>query len=167
MTGLKLIAIGVVLSLTSVLQAQVSLSINFGTPPQWGPDGYPGVRYYYIPDVEAYYDIHSSQFIYFAGGKWIYRSNLPRQYRSYDLYNGYKVVMTDYQGNSPYTHFNEYKTKYAKGHMGQGQKTIGMKPGNGNNKIKIHSKSISTKNGVEGNNKNSKKGHNSGGKKGK
>jgi len=59
---------------------------------------------------------------------------LPRQYRNYDLYNGYKVVMTDYRGNAPYTYYKEHKRKYAKGYHGEHQKTYGNRPekGNGN-----------------------------------
>lgn len=113
-------------------QAQVSVNVNIGSPPLWGPVGYTEVQYYYLPDVEAYYDVHSSMFIYFAGGAWIHRASLPSRYRSYDLYGGYKVVMTDYRGDAPYTHFKEYKTKYKKGYHGPAQKTIGEKPGKGN-----------------------------------
>ena len=79
--------------------------------------------------MEAYYDVQSSLFIYYDGGAWIYRTHLPSQYRDYDLYYGYKVVMTDYRGDTPYTHFNEQKIKYAKGYRGKLQKTIGEKPG--------------------------------------
>ena len=42
-----------------LLQAQFSLSVHFGPPPPWGPAGYASVRYYYLPDIEAYYDVQS------------------------------------------------------------------------------------------------------------
>ena len=51
-------------------------------------------------------------FIYFGGGKWIRSRNLPNQYRNYNLYNGYKVVLNDYHGSRPYTHFKNHKVKY-------------------------------------------------------
>lgn len=136
MKNLKLLAIGAVLFLSNAMSAQTSININIGSPPQWGPMGYDNVRYYYLPDVEAYYDINSSMFIYYQGGGWIHMAYLPQQYRGYDLYGGYKVVMTDYRGNRPYVHFAEYKRKYAKGYRGNSQKTIGHKPGNGNSKSK-------------------------------
>ena len=131
MKTLKLIVIGIVLFLASTAQAQVSVNVNIGAPPMWGPVGYTDVQYYYLPDVEAYYDIPSSMFIYYDRGAWIHRSYLPARYRNYDLYRGYKVVMTDYRGKAPYTHFKEYKVKYAKGYRGQAQKNIGEKPGKG------------------------------------
>ena len=140
MKTLKLIVIGVVLFLANNLQAQVSVNINIGSPPKWGPVGYPEVRYYYLPDVEAYYDVQTSMFIYYGGKKWIHRKHLPTQYGNYDLYNGYKVVMSDYRGNTPYIHFKDYKIKYAKGYRGKEQKTIGMKPGKENNNAKMNDK---------------------------
>jgi len=131
MKSLKLIGFGIVLFLACTLQtqAQVSLHINIGSPPQWGPEGYSEARYYYLPDVEAYYDIHTSMFIYFGNGVWIHRSYLPERYRNYDLYDGYKVVMTDYHGNYPYVHFRDHKMKYARGYRGHKQRNIGHRPG--------------------------------------
>jgi len=131
---LKLKIIGMILFLSSMTQAQVSVNVNIGSPPLWGPIGYTDVRYYYLPDVEAYYDIQTSMFIYYGGGLWIHGAYLPGVYRNYDLYGGYKVVMTDYHGNSPHDHFHDHKKKYAKGYHGKPQKTIGSKPGNGNSK---------------------------------
>jgi hypothetical protein len=111
------------------LAAQTSVNVTIGQAPQWGPMGYNNVRYYYLPDVEAYYDLNSSMFIYYGGGVWLYRSYLPSHYKQYDLYKGYKVVMTDYRGETPYTHFKEHRVKYKKGYRGPAQKTIGQKQG--------------------------------------
>ena len=131
MKALKIIIAGIVLFLSGIVNAQVAVNVNIGSPPPWGPAGYSEVRYYYLPDVEAYYDVHTSMFIYNTGGAWVHRKYLPRQYRSYDLYGGYKVVMVDYRGNAPYVQFQEHKTKYARGYHGQAQKTIREKPGKG------------------------------------
>jgi len=148
MKALKIIVFGLVLFLAGTVNAQVSVNINLGTPPLWGPVGYTEAQYYYLPDVEAYYDVPSARFIYLDGGNWVHRTYLPRQYRGYDLYNGYKVVMTDYRGKTPYVHFKEYKVKYAKGYRGGPQKSIGNRPdkgkasyspkGNGGKKDKGH-----------------------------
>ena len=62
MKKLKLIAVGIVLLVSSSIQAQVSLSVNIGTAPSWGPAGYSNVDYYYLPDIEAYYDIRATLF---------------------------------------------------------------------------------------------------------
>lgn len=125
----RFVAIGILLFLASILQGQVSVNVNLGSPPPWGPAGVTPVRYYYLPDVQAYYDVPAARFIYYNGGVWVHRAALPERYRTYDLYSGYKVVMTDYHGSTPYTNFNQHKIKYAKGYRGQPQKTIGPHPG--------------------------------------
>jgi len=130
MKTLKLIIAGIILVASGSIQAQVSVSVNIGTPPPWGPAGYAHIEYYYLPDIEVYYDIPASQFIYFTGGKWIRSGYLPHQYRHYDLYSGYKVVLTDYHGHKPYKNFKNHKTKYYKGYKGKPQKTIGPKHNN-------------------------------------
>lgn len=108
-------------------QAQVSVNVNIGNAPDWGPAGYSNVEYYYIPDVEAYYDIKASQFIYYGNGRWVRARYLPSQYRNYDLYNGYKVVLNDYHGRTPYVNYKVHKVKYHKGYKPSKQKTIGYK----------------------------------------
>ncbi len=118
MKTLKLIIVGLFLLLSNLSQAQVDVSINIGSPPPWGPPGPPEVEYYYLPDVESYYDVRSSQFIYYNGSVWIRSKHLPSRYRNYDLYNGYVVVLNDYHGRTPYTHFSHHKVKYHKGHKG-------------------------------------------------
>jgi len=126
MKTIKLLIAGFLFFITAAAFSQVT--IVFGTPPAWGPSGYNSVQYYYLPDVESYYDVQNSRFIYYERGAWVRRANLPYRYRKYDLYSGYKVVMTDYRGNSPYVHFKEYKVKYKKGYKGPPQKSIGPKP---------------------------------------
>ncbi len=121
-----------VLFFGSAAKAQVSAHISIGTPPQWGPAGYSDVRYYYLPYVEAYYDVKTSMFIYFEGRSWVHRSYLPSRYKNYDLYGGYKVVMKDYHGDAPYYKHREYRALYAKRYREPSQKTIGERPKRGN-----------------------------------
>lgn len=132
MKPIRLLIIAIAISFGGILQAQVSMNVKVGSPPMWGPAGYNNVQYYYLPDVYSYYDVPSSKFIYYEGGKWVRKSNLPSKYRNYDLYSGYKVVLTDYRGNSPYAHYKQHKTKYAKGYRGKHQNNIGSNPGHGN-----------------------------------
>lgn len=125
MKTLKIITFGIFLFISSTIHSQVSINVNIGSPPQWGPVGYTEMEYYYLPDIEAYYDVRATQFIYFGGGRWIRSSRLPRQYRNYDLYGGYKVVLNDYHGRTPYAYFDRHKVKYCKGDRGKPQRTYG------------------------------------------
>ena len=135
MKNLKSVVLGMLLFMTMDVNAQATVNVSIGKPPSWGPAGYSTVRYYYLPDVQSYYDVHTKHFIYLHNGNWIRRSYLPSRYRGYDLYGGYKVVMKNYKGNSPYKHYGYHKANYKKGYKGHGpQKTIGHKPGKGNAK---------------------------------
>ncbi len=137
MKKLKLILIGASLLSSMMVNGQVSVKVDNHSLPQWGPVGYAGERYYYLPDIETYYDIRSTLFIYFNGSQWISKTDLPEQNANYDLYLGYKVVMRKYKGDKPYNTFKKYKVKYKKGYKGKSQKNIGVKPKNDQIKVKI------------------------------
>ena len=94
---------------TSELQAQVGFSVNIGVQPVWGPVGYEHVDYYYLPDVDAYYDVPARVYVYNEGGVWVRRSSLPPAYVNYDLYHGYKVVVND---PNPWLRHTVYHDKY-------------------------------------------------------
>ncbi len=158
MKNIKSILIAAILLMGVVVRAQVSVNINIGSPPQWGPVGYAEARYYYLPDVEAYYDVHSSMFIYFGDGVWLHRVSLPSRYSHYDLYGGYKVVINDYHGDTPNIHFHNHKVKYKKGYRGKEQKTIGNRPGKSKSNTgpkKGSEKQVSKSNSNQSNNKKS------------
>ena len=123
MKSLKIVLVALFLIIAGTSGAQVSFGISIGTPPLWGPVGYSDARYYYLPDVEAYYDINAAMFIYLDGGNWVHRRDLPGRYGHYDLDHGYKVVMTGYHGDRPYSNFNEHRRTYSKGYRGAPQRT--------------------------------------------
>jgi hypothetical protein len=99
-------------------QVHVSLGINLGLQPAWGPTGYDHVEYYYMPDIEAYYYVPSHRFYFYEGGNWVGRTSLPTRYRDYDLYNSYKIVLNE---RTPWRNHKSYRGKYAsyKGRSGQ------------------------------------------------
>ena len=133
MKTIKLLTLALILAFAGSAYGQFSINVRIGTPPSWGPAGYSGVRYYYLPDIETYYDVQNSSFIYLSGNRWIHSRNLPARYRNYDLNRGYKVVMTDYRGNTPYINFRDHRMKYAKGYRGAEQHNIGERKDNRNN----------------------------------
>ncbi|WP_367866863.1 hypothetical protein [Pedobacter sp. WC2423] len=101
--------------------AQINVNVNIGSQPLWGPVGYDHVDNYYLPDIESYYNVPKRQFSYREGSRWISSSSLPPRYSSYDLYNGYKVVVNS---SNPYRNFNSDKVKYAKYKKVRNQKVI-------------------------------------------
>jgi len=109
---LLMAAIGIAsLAAAAPAKAQVSLSINIGSQPQWGPTGYDHVDYYYLPEVESYYYVPTRQFVYLRNNRWIHARNLPSRYRNYDLYGGRKVVINSPR---PWLRHHTYRTQYVR-----------------------------------------------------
>jgi hypothetical protein len=91
-------------------QVRVNLNVNLGSQPQWGPTGYDHVDYYYMPDLDMYYNVPNRTYTYNQGGRWMTVNSVPAQYRNYDFYKGYKVVVNE---QSPWNHNDNYRTRYA------------------------------------------------------
>jgi hypothetical protein len=127
----------------TLAQAQVSVNVNLGVPPVWAPADRVEAQYYYLPEIDAYYDVPSSRFIYVNNGNWIRSSNLPYRYRNYNLQSGKVVYLTDYKGSKPYVYHKKHKTQYVtvnnvnRAEFNNGN---GAKNGNGNGKGKGNKK---------------------------
>ncbi|WP_448702247.1 hypothetical protein ACFGVR_07935 [Mucilaginibacter sp. AW1-3] len=91
-------------------QFKISLGINIGSQPTWGPTGYDHAEYYYMPDIGVYYDVPHQQFVYRNGNSWTRATSLPPRYHNFDLNRGYKVVLNE---PTPYLHDNVYRNRYA------------------------------------------------------
>ena len=57
--------------------AQIRFNFNIGLQPIWGPVGYDRVENYYLPDIDAYYNIDSRQYTYIIEGRWVTTFLLP------------------------------------------------------------------------------------------
>jgi len=79
--------------------------------PHWAPPVYPGIRYYYLPDIECYYDIHSREFIYLDHARWMYSPTLPYMYPGFDLNNCFVIIVNSniYQ---PWMHHQYYVSHF-------------------------------------------------------
>jgi hypothetical protein len=110
MRHLLVLIVAVFLSSTALAQISINLGFNVERQPVWGPTGYDHVEYYYLPDMEVYYNVPQHMYYYNEGGRWIGRSSLPSRYRGHDLYNSYKVVMNEPR---PYLNHNTNREKYA------------------------------------------------------
>ena len=69
-------------------------------------------RYYFYPNLDAYYDIKFSVFIYKQNGEWIKKERIPPNYRGYSLFNNYKVTLDDYFGEKPFEYIAEHRKKF-------------------------------------------------------
>ena len=99
------------LALPNAVEAQVSVQVNIGHQPVWGPSGYNYARYYYLPEIDVYYDVVTRRYTYFQGRRWVTKSRLPGMYRHIDLYRTYKVVVND---RNPWNNHRYYRTNYGR-----------------------------------------------------
>jgi len=95
---------------TNRSQAQVSVSVNIGNQPAWAPEGYDDAQYYYIPDMDVYYDVPAHQFVYMNNRRWVRTAVLPANYRRYDLYKVHKVAIND---RNAYRNYDRDRRQYA------------------------------------------------------
>ena len=95
-------------------KAQINISINIGSQLDWGPSGYNHVDYYYLPDINAYYNVATAQYVYLIGNRWHFANRLPNRFSNYNIYNAYKVVVNrayPYQNNQyDIQHYGQYKS---------------------------------------------------------
>jgi hypothetical protein len=108
----RLLLLIVALFLTSTVDAQLRINLNFNIDrqPIWGPTGFDHAEYYYLPDIDVFYNVPQQKFYYNQGGRWISNSSLPSRYHSFDLYSSYKVVVNE---PTPYRNAQKYRTQYA------------------------------------------------------
>ncbi len=93
----------------SFAQVRVNLNINLGNRPSWGIPGNVRGDFYYLPEIDCYYDIPQRQFLYFDGRGWRGSAMLPDRYRQYDLYRGFKVMINQPR---PYLNGHYYRNQY-------------------------------------------------------
>ncbi|MBV9986306.1 MAG: hypothetical protein JO301_01395 [Chitinophagaceae bacterium] len=99
-------------STKSEAQVRFNVNLNIGRP-SWGMNNNPYANqrgdFYYLPEIDCYYDIPHRQFIYNDGRRWINSFELPYMYRGYDLNRGYKVVINEPR---PYLRADMYRQRY-------------------------------------------------------
>ena len=88
------------------------IHVNVDRQPAWGPVGYDYVEYYYIPELNIYFDVENELFYYRYGRGWIESPYLPARYARYDFYSLYKVVLNDVI--DPWRYNRHHRRRYAR-----------------------------------------------------
>ena len=105
-----LIFTGCAIPFETATSSRIHARIEY-TNPAWAPPYHSGVRYYYFPDIEVYYDLSSNDYIYLNDGRWYFSNSLPDYYREYDLYRGF-VVSLNINVFQPWRHHQYYVSNY-------------------------------------------------------
>lgn len=97
-----------------------------------------GARYYYYPNLDAYYDSQENLYIFesnTAKGQIVKAKEVPAGYRGYSLYNGIRVAITDYTGDEPFTKIDEHRKLYPKKYSSRRQPP---KPSKGDSNVALN-----------------------------
>lgn len=116
-----IIAVCAICTSSSTIFAQLNVRVNLSSQPIWGPVGYDYVDYYYMPDIQVYYNVPSHRYVYMEGNHWVSRSYLPQRYRNYDVYHARKVVINE---PKPYLHHDNYRDRYSRSNDYTNQESI-------------------------------------------
>ena len=117
MKRIQFIYLTTLLLLAMKTNAQISVNISLGSRPAYHPPQRyyydDNVDYYFLPEIEAYFDNREGVFIYLSSRGWIRSANLPRECGNYDINRGVRFAIA-YKGNCPYEEYRIHKQKYCK-----------------------------------------------------
>lgn len=100
-----------VLLFTNVSLAQKGNN-NSDTKPLFNTATNCQLRYYYFPNIEAYFDTFKRVYYYRENGEWTTAEEIPEGYRGYSIYNKINVYITDYDDDYPCQFIKAHKKKY-------------------------------------------------------
>ena len=107
------LGLGLIIGMVNInnIDAQIHVSINIDIQPAWGPSGYNYAEYYYLPEIDVYYNVIDQRFYYYNRGRWISSPFLPMAYSHYDFYSLYKVVLNGV--HNPWNYNKRHTSLYA------------------------------------------------------
>ncbi|AMR28020.1 hypothetical protein A0257_13590 [Hymenobacter psoromatis] len=86
--------------------AQIGVNIQLGHP-AWGPAAPVGSQYYYVPEIDGYYDLQAHNYIVQHNGRWNRLNSVP----GYNTANFHPVVV-DYRGRQPWEQYKDHHARY-------------------------------------------------------
>ena len=107
--------------------AQVGVNVQIGNP-TWGPVAPAGTQYYYVPEIDGYYDLQARNYVVQRNGRWARYNSLP----GYDPRNFHPVVV-DYRGRQPWDQYRDHHARYYRQgpQPGPGRSDFGHSQGKG------------------------------------
>lgn len=70
------------------------------------------LRYYYFPNLQAYFDLEKTEYIYRDKGDWKRAAELPSGYMGYSLHNRMNITIKDYDEDDILQFLNVHKKMY-------------------------------------------------------
>jgi hypothetical protein len=110
MKKITYLIIGMMLLSFNLSEAQVQLDTIYIR--QKPVSTYVEVRYYYYPNLQAYFDTKIAMYLYKKDGAWIKSETLDPTTRGYSIKNGAYVMLKGFTEDEPYNYFEQHKAKY-------------------------------------------------------
>jgi hypothetical protein len=97
---------GVAALAAPVAHAQVGVNVQIGHP-AWGPAVPQGAQYYYVPEIDGYYDLAAQRYLVQRNGQWV-------PVAAVQGYNpaSFHPVVVDYRGRQPWTQYRDHHARY-------------------------------------------------------
>ncbi len=111
MKKIQLIFLTTILLFAIKTTAQISVNISLGSRPAYNPPVHyyydDNVDYYFLPEIQAYFDNRSGLFIHYNSGGWV----RTRSFDNFDI-NRCQRIAIEYHGNTPYRDFVSHRQQY-------------------------------------------------------
>lgn len=114
MKKFQLILMTTILLFVLKTTAQISVNINLGSRPVYHPQTYyyeDNVDYYFLPEIEAYFDNRNGFYIYYSSNRWMRSQYLPQNCGDFNINRCQKIAIL-YHGNAPYGDFVNHRRQY-------------------------------------------------------
>jgi hypothetical protein len=114
MKKVHLLIVTVLMLFVAKSNAQLAVNISLGSRPVCHQNRYyyeDNVDYYFLPEIQAYFDNRSGAYVYFNSGGWVRSRYLPDYCRNYDINRGSRIAI-EYRGNAPYEYFYSHRQRY-------------------------------------------------------
>jgi hypothetical protein len=87
-------------------QAQFGVNVQLGHP-AWGPVVPAGTQYYYVPELDGYYDLAAQRYLVQRNGQWLPVAAVPG-------YNpaSFHPVVVNYRGRQPWVQYRDHHARY-------------------------------------------------------
>ena len=69
-------------------------------------------RYFYYPNLEAYYDSRTGRYWILQNGQWTTATEIPSGFRGYSLFNKMNVVIDDYDEDNITQFLQDHKKRF-------------------------------------------------------
>lgn len=123
MKKIAYITLGILIFASYQFQAQVQIDTVYIGGKANTSTSFVEVRYYYFPNLQAYFDTKKGMYHYRKNGNWVTSEKIDMNSHGYCLNNGLYEMIKDYLGDDPISQFEAHKIKYPANYSSKRKRT--------------------------------------------